>query len=165
MMMATRQWYWPWRGARQRDHAESAAVVTPLAAQPESDVLAVARSTRDRRLATILTSDELVWLLGEQYDAEHETWTIDLLRADSRHGWRRQRYKYDAATDVLYFWGERPVAAAEVRSLNLRAIPRFRPQPAPSPAAQPAPTATAGAAPPAPVHTWEAPLPQASGAA
>jgi len=132
---------------------------------PSPDNATVIRLARDRRLATLLTEGELAWLLDERFDAPDEIWTIDLLRADAEHGWRRQRYKYDAATDVLYFWGERPLDVVEVRAMNLRTLPRFAPQIAPSPAAQPTPAATAGAASPAPQPAWGALRPQLGGAA
>jgi hypothetical protein len=99
---------------------------TAAAAATERDRAAMTRAARDRRLAAVLSDGSLVWLLDERFDDAHDTWTVDLLRADAVYGWRRQRYKYDAAADVLYFWGERPVPGEEVRALNLRALPRFR---------------------------------------
>lgn len=87
----------------------------------------------------------------------------------THHGWRwpglkpRQQMHDRAAAganDVLYFWGERVLNAAEVRAMNLRALPRVFPQVAPSLAAQPTPTATAGAAALAPQASWGALRPQ-----
>ena len=86
---------------------------------------ALTRAARDSRLAAVLADGSLAWLLGERFDAEHDTWAVDLLRADPVYGWRQQRYQYDAATDSLYFWGERLIPAEEVRALKPRALPRF----------------------------------------
>jgi len=97
--------------------------VSPAAAT--FDHAASTRAARDRRLAAVLSDGSLVWLLDERYDAAHDTWTVDLLRADPMYGWRRQRYIYDTAVDALYFWGEHPVPEAEVRVLNRRVLPRF----------------------------------------
>ena len=156
-------WRWPW--LRPRQHMHERAAGASVVSWPSPDNATVIRLARDRRLATLLTEGELAWLLDERFDAPDEIWTIDLLRADAEHGWRRQRYKYDAATDVLYFWGERPLDVVEVRAMNLRTLPRFAPQIAPSPAAQPTPAATAGAASPAPQPAWGALRPQLGGAA
>jgi hypothetical protein len=73
------------------------------AAAAAFDRAASTRAARDRRLAAVLLDGSLVWLLDERYDAAHDTWTVDLLRADPIYGWRRQRYAYDAAVDALYF--------------------------------------------------------------
>ncbi|HWQ14369.1 MAG TPA: hypothetical protein VNL77_16335 [Roseiflexaceae bacterium] len=123
--------------------------VPAAAIQPVRDP-ASTRPARDRRLATVLSGSTLVWVLDERFDPAAERWTVDILRADAQQGWRRQRYMYDAASDLLVFWGERPLDAAEVRALNLRTLPRFAPQgSAPSPAAQPVSATTAGAVSPA----------------
>jgi hypothetical protein len=91
----------------------------------EEERAALTRAARDRGLAAVPADGSLAWLLDERFDAARDTWTVDLLQADTVYGWRRQRYPYDAAADVLYFWGERPVPAEEVRALDLRALPRL----------------------------------------
>ena len=154
-------WSWPQVALQQR----AAAISTMPMSQSKPDVMEASRAARDRRLATILADTELARLLDERFDASEQTWTVDLLRADAGHGWRRQRYKYDAEKGALYFWGEQPVGAAEIRAMNLRTLPRIRPQQTPSPVAQPASTVTTGAVPSALQLAWGAALPQFSGIA
>ena len=91
------------------------------------DRAAALRARRDCRLAALLPEGAQAWLMDERFDADREIWIVDLLRADIRYGWRLQRYQYDAATDNLYFWGERPVPVMEVRALPLHTLPRFHP--------------------------------------
>jgi hypothetical protein len=152
-----RMWNWPWAARQQQAQRELA--------MPEPDMVTDSRAARDRRLATILADTRLAWLLDERFDAAERAWTVDLLRADADAGWRRQRYKYDVERGVLYFWGEQPVDAAEVRAMNLRTLAQFRPQPMPSPVARTASAMTTGAVSPALPRVRGVAHPQFSGAA
>jgi len=49
---------------------------------------------------------ELVWLVGETYDANLGMWQLEILRLGGFARWAHQRYRYDEAADVLYFLGE-----------------------------------------------------------
>jgi len=85
------------------------------------------QGARDRRLTTMLSDEALAWVLEERFDTTLNIWAVTLLRADPWAGWREQRYRYDAAADTVYFWGERPVPVEEVRVLPLHAVPRLPP--------------------------------------
>lgn len=91
----------------------------------DGDRAAITRAVRDRRLAAAVADGSLAWVLGEAFDSEHDTWIIVLLRADIEYGWRYQRYRYDAAADLLWLWGERLVFEDEVRAINPRRLRRF----------------------------------------
>ena len=59
-----------------------------------------------RRLGATFQRGELVWLIGEDYDANLGLRHLDVLRQSNFGRWTRQRYRFDEAADVLYFLGE-----------------------------------------------------------
>jgi hypothetical protein len=59
-----------------------------------------------RRLALTLARDELVWVLQEHYNPQQTLWHIDVMRSGAGGRWVRQRYRYDAQAEILYFLGE-----------------------------------------------------------
>lgn len=59
-----------------------------------------------RRLQATFQYGELVWLVGEEYDAHLGLRHLDVLRQSSFGRWTHQRYRFDDAADVLYFLGE-----------------------------------------------------------
>ncbi|MFO7169039.1 MAG: hypothetical protein DIU80_013540 [Chloroflexota bacterium] len=69
-----------------------------------------------RRLARVLRRGELVWIVEERYDAPHTTWYIDAVRLGAQGRWVRQRHRYDAQAETLYFLGERPLSDQEFRA-------------------------------------------------
>lgn len=116
------EWTWPLNRGPAEQGASPAGMAHTSAAAVEGRASAT-RTERDQCLATVCANAELAWLLAEQFDAERDTWTVDIVRIDAIHGWRKQRYKYDTEKGILYFWGERPLTGGEVRSFNLRAMP------------------------------------------
>lgn len=73
---------------------------------------------RDRALATMFRENELVWLVGEQYEPVGGFWSVDVVRQGLQGRWMRQRYRYDQYTGVIYFLGERPASDEELASLR-----------------------------------------------
>jgi hypothetical protein len=86
-----------------------------------SDLAALPLPTREqahtealRHLAHNLRPGEQAWLANEAYDAHHTTWLLDIARRGQMGSWVRQRYRYDAQSETLYFMGERMISQAEL---------------------------------------------------
>ncbi|MBC8161552.1 MAG: hypothetical protein H7Z42_10080 [Roseiflexaceae bacterium] len=67
------------------------------------------------RLATTFRPGELIWLVGERYDAALSIWTLEILRVGNFGRWVQQRHSFDEAADVLYFLGETTLGDEEFR--------------------------------------------------
>src|SRR5579859_5254327 len=73
------------------------------------------RKLARQRLSATFQKGELVWLLGEHYDANTPAWNIDILRQGASGQWVRQRYRFDEQAEVLYFMGESALSDSEFR--------------------------------------------------
>jgi hypothetical protein len=76
------------------------------------------RSERDQALGMLLKPGETVWLLEERYEAPTSSWVMTIVRQDAQARWMRQRYRLDAAVDVLFFLGERPMNEDELATVR-----------------------------------------------
>src|SRR5262245_36303300 len=72
-------------------------------------------SEAKRRLALTLRRSELAWIVGENYDVAKSAWYLDVVRQGATGAWVRQRSRYDAQAEVLYYLGETPLSAQEFR--------------------------------------------------
>lgn len=77
----------------------------PGGAQAAEQVRSTPEEAR-RRLQATFRPGELVWLVGEDYDATLGLRHLDVLRQSNFGRWTHQRYRFDDAADVLYFLGE-----------------------------------------------------------
>lgn len=80
--------------------------MTSISTLPVPDSLEAVLEQRDRTLATLFKPGELVLQVGETYDPVMHTWTIDIVRMGIQGRWMRQRYTYDVARAIVYFFGE-----------------------------------------------------------
>jgi hypothetical protein len=86
---------------------EVAALPVPSQQQALDDAL--------RALGHAFHVDDQVWIVSQSYDAQHTTWRIDVVRRGGMGRWLRQRYRYDAQAETLYFIGELTLSPAEER--------------------------------------------------
>jgi hypothetical protein len=75
-----------------------------------------------RRLALTLRRNELVWLVGEQYDPTIPAWSLDIVRQGANGQWVRQRSRFDEQAQVLYYLGETPLSSQAFRAMRQQAM-------------------------------------------
>lgn len=93
-------------------------MTTMPSGQTHIDSQVAGTEQRDQAFARIFRPNELVWQVGEHFDTTATTWRVDFIRQGPQGQWMLQRYKYDVATGVVYFMGERPLADGELRQLR-----------------------------------------------
>lgn len=85
------------------------AGVAPLPTAAES------RPNALNRLTATLHDDELTWLVEERFNDQEATWYLGVVRMGANGRWMRQRYRFDAQSQTLYYLGERALSDAEFR--------------------------------------------------
>lgn len=65
-------------------------------------------------LAHSFGRNEQIWVISRKYDPDQVVWLVDVVRRGSMARWVRQRYRYDAQAETLYFMGERILSSAEL---------------------------------------------------
>ncbi len=74
-------------------------------------------------LATMFQPHEMVWLIDRTYNAESETWLVDIARLNAQGRWMHQRYRYDVADKTVYFRGENPLSESDLAELRKTGTP------------------------------------------
>lgn len=69
-----------------------------------------------RHVYALFRRDEMVWTLGERYDPTTPAWDIDVLRQGTAGRWVKQRHRFDASAQILYFLGESSLSDDEFRA-------------------------------------------------
>lgn len=69
-------------------------------------------------LAKTFFQGEMVWLLGEQCEPIMPAWDMDILRQGTAGRWMRQRYRFDAQSDILHFLGEAALSDTAFREMR-----------------------------------------------
>lgn len=93
---------------------------TPEGVPGDVPLLETVRAKARRLLAKTFFPGELVWLLAERYEPVMPAWDMDIVRQGASGRWMRQRYRFDAQSDILHFLGEDALSDAEFRDLRRR---------------------------------------------
>ncbi len=69
-----------------------------------------------QRLIATFRQGEQVWLVGQNYTQIIPAWDIDIVRISASGRWVKQRHRYDAQAEVLFYMGESTLNDAEFRA-------------------------------------------------
>jgi hypothetical protein len=83
---------------------------------PRTDATILAQ--RNQKLATLFNEEERVWLVGESFNETELIWRMDVVRMGKFGQWVRQRYLYDIAKQIVYFFGESPLDDDQAAALR-----------------------------------------------
>lgn len=91
----------------------------------QEEKIKIMREARDAKVRDHFEQYAPVWMVKETPQPEEESLLFDVVFYHPQQFWVNRRYRYDAFTDVLYYFGQVPVD--EAVSLVIQDQPPYTP--------------------------------------